>query len=104
MSDINNAANVYLNTLKNMQNGGKAEPRPEQAGGPSFGDILKTSLEGAIDAQHKSEQVSAKALVGEANMTEVLAAINEAELKLDAVLAIRDKVVNAYEQIMRTPI
>jgi flagellar hook-basal body complex protein FliE len=108
MATINNAAAAYLNTLKNLS-GGATEDAGNvagvtPAGGPSFGDLVKTSLETAIDSQHKSEQVSAKGLIGQADMTEVLQAVNDAELALNSVLAIRDRVIDAYEQILRTPI
>jgi flagellar hook-basal body complex protein FliE len=101
MATINPASNAYLNTMKTLQNGAGGET---QTGGASFGDILQSSLGSAIDAQHKSEQVSAAAVTGKANMTEVLEAVNNAELALNTVLAIRDKVVQAYEQITRTQI
>ncbi len=98
---INNASNAYLNTLKQAQQGGSAG---SDAGGASFGDLLKQSLTTAMDAQHKSEQVSTASLTGNASMTDVLQAVNNAELALNSVLAIRDKVVQAYDTIMRTQI
>ena len=107
MATVNTAAAAYLNTLKTLT-GGEAQPgagaTPAVGGGASFGDMVKTGLEGAIDAQHKSETVSAKGLIGQADMTEVLQAVNDAELALNTVLAIRDRVIGAYEAIMRTSV
>jgi flagellar hook-basal body complex protein FliE len=103
MASINEASNVYLNTLKQLQSGG-ADKTASAGAGPSFGDVLQESVKSAIDAQHKSEQVSAKALVGKADMTEVLQAVTDAEMALQSVLAVRDRVVQAYETVMRTPI
>ena len=102
MVNINDVAGAYLNTQKQLSGGGAA-PQP-QGGGVSFGDLLKTSVEGAINAQHTGEKVSAKAIIGQADMTDVLQAVNNAEMALNTVLAIRDKVVHAYEEILRTPI
>ncbi len=99
MATVTDASKAYLNTLKQLQ-----DTQPADAGGPSFGDVLKTAAQGAIDAQHTSEKVSAAGLVGKADMTEVLQAINNAEIALNTVLAVRDRVVQAYEQIMRTSI
>lgn len=105
MTTVASPASVALNTMKNLLGGeGQAQDAGNGAGGPSFGDILKTSLNSAIDAQHTSEKVSAAALVGKASMTDVLQAVNSAELALNTVLAIRDKVVTAYQSIMQTPI
>ena len=105
MANINDATSAYLNTLKQMQglSGADAGKTALPAGAPSFGDILKQSAQGAIDAQHKSEQTAAASLMGKADMTDVLQAVNDAELALNTVLAVRDRVVQAYEQIMRTP-
>lgn len=102
MANVNNVALNALTKLQNAATGGAAPA--DNAGGPSFGDVLKTSLQGAINAQHTSEKVSAASLVGKADMTEVLQAVNNAEIALNTVLAVRDRVVNAYESIMRTQI
>lgn len=100
MANVTDASKAYLNTLKQLQ-----DAQPQDSGsGPSFGDVLKTAAQSAIDAQHTSEKVSAAGIVGKADMTEVLQAINNAEVALNTVLAVRDRVVQAYEAIMRTSI
>jgi flagellar hook-basal body complex protein FliE len=102
MANINDVSKAYANTLKQ---GAGMDPRAAAAdAGPSFGDVLKSSLQSAVTAQHKSEQVSAQAVIGKANMTDVLQAVTEAEVALNTVLAVRDRVVQAYQEIMRTPI
>lgn len=105
MTNINQAAGAYMNALKQLQGTDPAQQTGAlPAGAPSFGEILKQSTQSAIDAQHKSEQTAAAALLGNADMTDVLQAVNDAELALNTVLAVRDRVVQAYEQVMRTPI
>jgi flagellar hook-basal body complex protein FliE len=100
MTDIKAATNAYSNALNQI----KKASAPDDAGtGSSFGDLLRQSAEAAIASQHKSEQVSGAALAGKADMTDVLQAVTEAEMALNTVLAVRDKVVQAYEQVMRTP-
>lgn len=102
MANITEATSAYsaaLNQLKKTSSDADAGG----AGGASFGDILKQSFQTVVDAQQKSEQVSGAALAGKADMTDVLQAVTDAELALNTVLAVRDKVVQAYEQIMRTP-
>jgi flagellar hook-basal body complex protein FliE len=98
ITGTNNAYSSALNLLKSapMNDGG--------SDGVAFADLLKTSLQNAADAQHKSEKVSGEAIAGKADMTDVLQAVTNAELALNTVLAIRDKAVQAYEQIMRTPV
>lgn len=108
MANINDAASAYLNTLKQVQGGSAvgdiAKGSALPAGAPSFGEVLKQSAEAAIDAQHRSEKTAAASLLGKADMTEVLQAVNDAEVALNTVLAVRDRVVQAYQEIMRTPI
>lgn len=101
MANAIDVSNAYIGTLKQAQG---ADPKTQAVEGPSFGDVLKNSVQSAIDAQHTSEKISAAAVTGNANMTEVLQAVNDAELALNTVLAVRDRLVQAYEQVMRTPI
>jgi flagellar hook-basal body complex protein FliE len=72
--------------------------------GPSFGDILKTATNSAIDAQKSSEKASADAVLGKGDLTDVVASVNNAEMTLNLFLAVRDKMVDAYNQISRTQI
>lgn len=104
MANISDALSAYSSTVKNAMGNDAAQQANKASDGPSFGDVLKSSLSTAIDSQHKSEEVSAKAIAGKADMTEVLSAVNDAELALNTVLAVRDRVVQAYETVMRTQI
>ncbi len=107
MVDIKAAAGAYTDALDKVQKGMTLDNNDKTAGevtGPSFGDVLKESVEGAIAAQHKSEKVSAAAVTGQANITDVLQAVTEAEMTLNTVVSVRDRVIRAYEEIMRSPI
>lgn len=72
--------------------------------GPSFGDLLKSASQKTIDAQKTSEKASADAVLGKADLTDVVNAVNNAEATLNMFLAVRDKVIDAYEKISRTQI
>jgi flagellar hook-basal body complex protein FliE len=72
--------------------------------GASFGDILKTATQGVIDSQKAGEKASAEAVIGKADLTDVVNAVNNAEMSLSMFLAIRDKMLDAYNQITRTQI
>jgi len=72
--------------------------------GPSFGDMLKTATQGTINTQKVSEKASADAVLGKADLTDVVNAVNNAETTLNLFLAVRDKMVDAYNQISRTQI
>ncbi len=101
MTNIASAAAAYANSASKFSLGGLS-PRDQQT--PSFGDMLAKATDGAIAAQRKSEQASAAAVVGKADLNDVVAAVTNAEVTLQTVVALRDKVVNAYQEIMRMPI
>jgi flagellar hook-basal body complex protein FliE len=45
-----------------------------------------------------------QATAGKADLIEVVTAIAESEAALETLVAVRDKVIGAYEEIMRMPI
>ncbi|WP_341704975.1 flagellar hook-basal body complex protein FliE [Ferrovibrio sp.] len=78
---------------------GQARPA---AGG--FGAMVREALQDTVDASRQSEAVSAKAVAGKADVTDVVTAVTSAEMALDTVVAVRDRVISAYQEIMRMPI
>lgn len=72
--------------------------------GPSFGDMVKTATQNTITAQKTSEAVSADAVLGKADLTDVVNAVNNAEVTLNLFLSVRDKMIDAYNAISRTQI
>ena len=50
------------------------------------------------------EDMAAKAVTGEADLTDVVQAISSAELTLQTVVSVRDRMISAYQDIMRMPI
>lgn len=98
--DPNLAANAYSNSSNIGVNAGMARRND----GASFGEFLKDAAETSIDTMKEGERMSAKAVTGEADLTEVVEAVNAAEITLQTVVSIRDRLVSAYQEIMRTPI
>jgi flagellar hook-basal body complex protein FliE len=68
--------------------------------GSGFADLLKSAISDAVDTQKTGEAASLQAATGKADINSVVAAVNNAELTLQTVLAVRDKVVAAYTEIM----
>lgn len=99
---IADAVAAYANAAGRLRAPGM-EPRSDSATA-SFGAMVRDALNGAIDAGRHSEQVSAQALVGRADLTDVVTAVNNAEMTLQAVVSIRDRVIEAYQEIIRMPV
>lgn len=76
----------------------------DAAPGDRFGSALQRAVNGAIDAGHAADQASTAALSGQGNLTEVVTAVSRAELALQTTAAIRDRVVQAYQDVMRMAI
>ena len=81
---------------------GVADGAPASAG--DFGATLHNALQGAVETGHQADQQTVAALNGEASLTDVVTAVSRAQLALQTTTAIRDRVVQAYQDIMRMSI
>jgi flagellar hook-basal body complex protein FliE len=72
--------------------------------GGGFADMLQNAVQGAIDSSKAGEAASMGAVTGKADINSVVAAVNNAEVTLQTVLAVRDKVLAAYSEIMHMTI
>jgi flagellar hook-basal body complex protein FliE len=70
----------------------------------SFGGVLSRALHGVADAGKAAETQSMQAIAGQGDITQVVTAVAKAELALQTTTTIRDRVVQAYQDIMRMPI
>lgn len=74
------------------------------ATGKDFASFVRDAADASIDAMHKGEEVSMAGIAGKADLTDVVNAVNDAEMTLQTVSALRDKLVEAYREIIRMPI
>jgi len=77
---------------------------PAAAGGQDFGDLLKSVMGDAMKASKNAETQMAAQVSGKAELIDVVTAISSAEASLETVMAVRDQVISAYQEIMRMPI
>ncbi len=71
---------------------------------PSFEELLGASLDKARDAGYKGEAISAQSVAGKAEYHELITAVNNSDLTLRTVVAVRDRIINAYQDILKMPI
>lgn len=70
-----------------------------------FGDILKSMLGQAVDAQNTSQALTRAAAEGkDVPLQDVVQALGKAELTLQTLVTVRDKAIEAYQEILRMPI
>lgn len=72
--------------------------------GASFGDLVEKAARDSIETMKSGEKASAEAVIGTADLTDVVEAVTAAELTLETVVAMRDRMMSAYQEIMRMPI
>ena len=99
---IANAAAAYARSADKPASTGM-EPRVADPG-KSFSQFVGESLNEAMNTGKAAENMSAQAIAGKADLTEVVTAVTNAEVTLQTVVAIRDKGVAAYQEIARMPI
>lgn len=98
-SGINAAINAYQSAAKSADVG-KAEATP----GDEFGALVRGAIEEAVRIGERSEALSIAGVNNKADITEVVTAVAEAEVTLQTVVTVRDKVIDAYREILRMPI
>lgn len=75
------------------------------AAGGGFGDILEKAMGEVVDTGKNSErQMAAVTGTKQGNLVDVVTAVSEAEMTLQTVVTVRDKVISAYQEILRMPI
>jgi flagellar hook-basal body complex protein FliE len=70
----------------------------------SFADLVQDGLETFVETQQKAEQLTGDAAMGKADINEVILAVQNADVALQGVVAIRDRVIQAYQDILRMAI
>ncbi len=97
------AAAAYKNTVRAALPTGGGDL--STGGEPSFASLVQQATQGAIDSSYASEaQVMRTMATGKTELHEVVTAVANAEVTLQTVVAVRDRVVSAYQDIMRMPI
>ena len=105
------AANVYANMQKTAaaatgetDTSGDAGSASGSGGAGSFGAMLKSATTNAIDSIHGGEKASAAAITGKADLADVVQAVNGAEFTLSTVVAVRDRMLSAYDKVVQMSI
>jgi flagellar hook-basal body complex protein FliE len=100
------AAQAYQSAIKtgvvSKDIGGAGQQSVGSTGG-EFSDLVKSALLQAKEIGQRGENQSLKGITDRTNLNKVVTAVAEAELTLQTVVSIRDKVIDAYKEILRMP-
>ena len=96
------AANAYASAARVLDTGGAG--KPADSGGQSFSDVLKDAVGGVLDVGRKSDAQTVAMASGKANVMDVVTAVAETDVAVSTMVSVRDKVIAAYEDIMKMAI
>ena len=99
-----NAVQAYSNVANGQAFGGSAPKADAPTEGGEFASLVRSAIDEAIKIGEKSEQLSIQGVNDRADINQVVTAVAEAEVTLQTVVSVRDKVIESYKEILRMPI
>lgn len=101
------AANAYASIGRlgaGTDPSGLAPSSGSAADGPDFSSILKDVMHAVSAAGAKADAQTQSVAMGKANMVDVVTAVAESETAIATLVSVRDKVIAAYQDILKMPI
>lgn len=103
------AIRAYSDALKRLQESnpgqsGQLDQTQASGGGDSFADMVKDVVDDTVNATAQSENASMEAVAGNGELVDVVGAVTNAEVTLQTVVTVRDKIIQAYQDIIKMPI
>ena len=102
--------NRLMLEMRAMQTDAMARTKPEapvqEAGAPSFSAMLGQAVNKVHETQQVSSQMSSAFEMGQGgvDLTEVMIASQKASVSFQALTQVRNKLVQAYQDIMQMPV
>jgi flagellar hook-basal body complex protein FliE len=96
------AVQAQATALANASAGAADAHAAQGAGG--FGEILKNALNDAVQSSRHAEAQMTAQVQGKADLVDVVTALSSAQASLETVMAVRDQVIAAYQQVMQMQI
>jgi flagellar hook-basal body complex protein FliE len=75
-----------------------------RATGQDFASLVAKFTNESLAVGHASEKQAFQAVAKQADIVDVVAAVSNAEVTLDTVMTIRDRVIQAYQEIIKMPV
>ena len=110
------AANAYANLARVLDAGGAGKGNANvgrihgsgelrnDAAAPSFSAVLKDAIGSVMEAGRKSDAQTVAMASGKANVMDVVTAVAETDVAVSTLVSVRDKVIQAYEDVMKMTI
>jgi len=98
------AASAYARVLGPGSGRPAASADAPTGAGAGFGSMVEDLVSSTAASMRTAEQATAAQVAGKGDLIDVVTAIGAAETALDTMVAVRDRVVSAYQDIMRMQI
>lgn len=104
--DALTAYNNALQRREGITDIGPVAEMPGQGDGSSsdFANMLGDIVRDTVATTDRAEKAGLAAAAGQGDLIDMVTAVTNAELTLQTVTAIRDKVITAYQEISKMPI
>jgi flagellar hook-basal body complex protein FliE len=102
--DALRAAHAYAQAMRTAAGAGAGAGVASDVAKPDFGAMVKSAVAETASTLKAGEAAAAEVARGEASLVDVVTAISAAEVSLETALAVRNRVIEAYQEIMRMPI
>ncbi len=77
------------------------QTEPKMPSSQSFGAVLDDALRGVNESLHRADEAAEKLLTGDIEFHDAMLITEKANLALQLTMAVRSKVMEAYQEIMR---
>lgn len=82
----------------------KPATEPKELAGPNIGESFSQTLKDFSSTLKESENIAKAAMTGDADPHALVQALAQTELAVEAAVTVRNKVVEAYQEILRMPV
>lgn len=102
---MNAALSAYNTAAKLADAGAKPEAPPAASPAtPDFAKILGEAVQQVEESGRASENAQRALLEGKGSMVDVVTSVAQTQVAVEGLVAVRDRVISAYQQIMNMPI
>ena len=100
------AANAYATAAQKFAaEAARVKPAQGDAGpDTSFTNLLSQAMGAVTETGKAADSAAMKATTGRTDMIDIVTAVAESETAMQTLVSVRDRVISAYEDIMRMPI
>jgi flagellar hook-basal body complex protein FliE len=98
------AAKLYESAQRIAMPEGAPDEKGPSARSGSFSDALAAAAGNMAQTMRSGEEAARAAMTGQADVQSVVEALTATELALQTAVAVRDRVVEAYQEVLRMPV